>query len=175
MLTYALVSTWYLVSSRWEHVKRKMHPWQQSPQTYTHISTRSHLLCVQAGAHHRLLLKAGLQLLRGRAVDDRRQVDDPHLGRCHLHHRYHQHQKLQEHHLHCDSLFLLFWQWKYYQHGRQRSTVEKTAMPKQTVRQRQIIRSPQPIPSTSWPIAGSDGDDDDGHGGYIEGQEHQGY
>ena len=26
-LTYALVSTWSLVSSRWEHVKRKMHPW----------------------------------------------------------------------------------------------------------------------------------------------------
>ena len=148
---------------------------QQSPQTYFHISTRSHLLCVQAGAHHRLLLKAGLQLLWGGAVDDRRQVDDPHLGRCHLHRRYHQHQQLQEHHLHCDSLFLLFWQWKHHHHGRQRSTVEKTAMPKQTVRQRQMIRSPQPIPSTSWPIAGSDGDDDNGHGGYIEGQEHQGY
>ena len=26
-LAYALVSTWSLVSSRWEHVKRKMHPW----------------------------------------------------------------------------------------------------------------------------------------------------
>ena len=30
ILTYALVSTWSLVSSGWEHVKRKMHPcWQQ--------------------------------------------------------------------------------------------------------------------------------------------------
>ena len=27
ILTYALVSTWFLVSSWWEHVKRKMHPW----------------------------------------------------------------------------------------------------------------------------------------------------
>ena len=27
ILTYALVSTWSLVSSQWEHVKRKMHPW----------------------------------------------------------------------------------------------------------------------------------------------------
>ena len=50
---------------------------------------------MQAGAHHRLLLKAGLQLFRGRAVDDRRQVDDPHLGRCHLHRRYHQLRKLK--------------------------------------------------------------------------------
>ena len=27
MSTYALVSTWFSVSSGWEHVKRKMHPW----------------------------------------------------------------------------------------------------------------------------------------------------
>ena len=27
ILTYALVRTWSLVSSRWEHVTRKMHPW----------------------------------------------------------------------------------------------------------------------------------------------------
>ena len=26
ILTYALVSTWSLVSSRWEHIKRKVHP-----------------------------------------------------------------------------------------------------------------------------------------------------
>ena len=29
-LTYALVSTWSLVSSRWEHVKRKMYPWEKT-------------------------------------------------------------------------------------------------------------------------------------------------
>ena len=29
-LTYALVSTWFSVSSGWEHVKRKMHPWYQN-------------------------------------------------------------------------------------------------------------------------------------------------
>ena len=28
ILSYALVSTWSSVSSGWEHVKRKMHPWQ---------------------------------------------------------------------------------------------------------------------------------------------------
>ena len=28
ILAYALVSTWSSVSSGWEHVKRKMHPWQ---------------------------------------------------------------------------------------------------------------------------------------------------
>ena len=33
------------------------------------------------------------------------------------------------------------------------ATVENTATPKQTVRQRQMILSPHPIPSTSWPIA----------------------
>ena len=27
ILTYALVSTWSLVSSGWQHVRRKMHPW----------------------------------------------------------------------------------------------------------------------------------------------------
>ena len=30
ILTYAFVSTWSLVSSRWEHVKRKMHPWSRA-------------------------------------------------------------------------------------------------------------------------------------------------
>ena len=30
ILTYALVSTWSLISSRWEHVKRKMHSWMMN-------------------------------------------------------------------------------------------------------------------------------------------------
>ena len=42
ILTYAIVSTWPLVGSRWEHVKRKMHPcshWGISPQH----ATKGHL------------------------------------------------------------------------------------------------------------------------------------
>ena len=32
ILTYTLVSTWSSVSSGWEHVKRKMHPWYTTPR-----------------------------------------------------------------------------------------------------------------------------------------------
>ena len=34
ILTYALVSTWSLVSSGYEHVKRKMHPWLTVDKTW---------------------------------------------------------------------------------------------------------------------------------------------
>ena len=44
ILTCALVSTWSLVSSNWEHVKRKMHPWTMPIQPVNRICARHHPL-----------------------------------------------------------------------------------------------------------------------------------
>ena len=41
ILTYALVSTWSLVSSGWEHVKQKMHPWKDLTSRLVVLSERS--------------------------------------------------------------------------------------------------------------------------------------
>ena len=48
ILTYALVSTWSSVSSGWEHVKRKMHPWplwkwDEKKRCQNPLSTQVHL------------------------------------------------------------------------------------------------------------------------------------
>ena len=49
ILTYALVSTWSLVSSGWEHVKRRMHPWQSAPPNTNHYRL---LLTQYHGIYH---------------------------------------------------------------------------------------------------------------------------
>ena len=80
ILTYALVSTWSSVSSGWEHVKWKMHPWMiyilwcsvclsrkiitsswESPVTT--ITTHNHPVQLQVGFHVFFMVFHGFRLV----------------------------------------------------------------------------------------------------------------